>query len=139
MHCIGVTDRVQTQHARRGHARAQNRSAALFRPVPGWYVTPRQLKSKAVYDLTSDYCFQGDAFNNNNTNCEDTNSAPVRRTRGRWHGGDARAGMARCWLVAGLAWGPPCCGRSSRAPLGPHMYAAGLLGHSGELDLWREL
>ena len=25
-------------------------------PDPGWYVTPRQLKSRALYDLTSGFC-----------------------------------------------------------------------------------
>lgn len=44
---------------------------------PVWFVTPRQLKSKQWYDATSTKCFQGDAFNNNNTGCLKTNSAPV--------------------------------------------------------------
>lgn len=47
---------------------------------PGWYVTPRQLKSRAIYNLTSGFCYQGDAFANNNTECQETNSAPVRCT-----------------------------------------------------------
>ena len=44
---------------------------------PSWYVTPRQLKSKALFDLTSGYCYEGDAWTNNNTNCADINSAPA--------------------------------------------------------------
>ena len=63
------------------------------RPGPGWYVTPRQLKSRALYDLTSGFCYQGDAVNNNNTGCEKTNSAPVRRGVASWRlDGEARAG-----------------------------------------------
>lgn len=47
-------------------------------PLPaGWYVTPRQLKSMVLYNLTSDYCYRGDAWTNNNTECQDVDSAPV--------------------------------------------------------------
>ena len=49
----------------------------------GWYVTPRQLKSAALYNLTSDYCYQGDAWANNNTDCQQIDSAPVRLLAGR--------------------------------------------------------
>ncbi len=49
-----------------------------YEPVkPVWYVTPRQLKSQALYNLTSEECFDGDAMNNVNTGCNETDSAPV--------------------------------------------------------------
>lgn len=40
-------------------------------------MTPRQLKSQALYELTEGFCFEGDAYSNNNTGCTETNSAPV--------------------------------------------------------------